>query len=357
MIDRIPYMQIRGGSSKGIYFRAEDLPADETERDRLILAAMEGAGPGDLRQIDGLGGATSLTSKVAVVSPSNTGDADLDYLFLQVVLGESRLSASQNCGNILAGVLPFAIESGMLHADSPITVSTIKMLNSTSYCEVTLQTPDGQIATEGDTKVDGVPGTGAPVICNYLDTTGANTGNLLPTGNLIDMVDGIEMTCIDNGIPVVHIRAADLNITGYESREELDQNEELKTQLEAIRLRLGPLMKLGDVSGKTVPKMCLLSEAKQGGLVNTRSFIPHSCHAAIGVLAAFSTAAACILKGSVAERIASHPITLDKLSLEHPTGEFSVSLEVEGSGKNLRIIKSGAIRTARIISKGEVFIP
>lgn len=357
MIVKIPYMQIRGGSSKGIYFRAEDLPADETERDRLILAAMEGTSPGDLRQIDGLGGATSLTSKVAVVCQSKDGKADLDYLFLQVVLGEGRLSASQNCGNILAGVLPFAIENGMLHAASPITAATVKMLNSNSYCEVILQTPDGQIATDGETKVDGVPGTGAPIVCNYLDTAGANTGNLLPTGKLIDIIDGIEITCIDNGMPVVHLRAADFNITGYESRQELDENDELRTRLEAIRLQVGPLMNLGDVSHKTVPKMCLLSEPKRGGLVNTRSFIPHTCHAAIGVLAAFSTATACILKGSVADGIATYPISCDNLHLEHPSGGFSVSLEIEGRGENLRIIKSGAIRTARIISKGEVFIP
>ena len=350
-------MLIRGGSSKGVYFNAADLPADESERNRLILAAMEGVGPGDMRQIDGLGGATSLTSKVAVIGKSNTPETDLDYLFLQVVVGEGRISTSQNCGNILAGVLPFALESGMLKADDPLTTRKIKMLNSNSICEVSVQTPQGEIAVQGDTRVDGVPGTGSPIVCNYLDTAGINTGALLPTGNLIDRVDGTELSCIDNGMPVVHIRASDLGISGYETINELDNNIELKQRLEHIRLQLGPKMNLGDVSGKTVPKMCLISKPREGGLVNTRMFIPHVCHAAIGVMAAFSTAVVCILEGTVADGIASGPEHFNSLSIEHPSGAFAVSLEVLKNNGKFVVIKSGAIRTARIISKGVVFIP
>ena len=353
----IPYMQIRGGSSKGVFFNAKDLPSNEEKREKVILAAMEGVGIGDPRQVDGLGGADSLTAKVGIVSPPTKQVADIDYLFMQVVIGERRLSTSQNCGNILAGVIPYAIESGIIKASHPTTTATIHMLNSGGLCEVTVQTPNGQLMIEGDAKVDGVLGTGAPIICNYLDIAGANCGALLPTGNVIDIIDGIEVSCMDNGMPVVNIRATDLGISGYESKAALDANEDLKKRLESIRLQIGPKMNLGDVSQKTVPKMSILSPARNGGLVNTRTFIPHVCHAAIGVLGAVSAATGCIIPGSVAEGIANVPTDLSALSVEHPSGQFSVSLEAKFQGKELVVGKSGTVRTARIISKGEVYIP
>ena len=354
----IPYMQFRGGSSKGLFFKASDLPSDETLRNRVVVATMEGVGLGDSRQIDGLGGADSLTSKVAVVSPPTHPDADLDYLFLQVVIGGGRVATVQNCGNILAGVLPFAIESGMLAASIPETTATVHMLNSGGLCEVTVQTPNGYVEYAGHATVDGVPGTAAPIVCNYLDVAGSNCGALLPTGNVIDVVDGIQVTCIDNGMPVVVLRAADLHRTGYESREALNADDELKARLEKIRLQIGQKMNLGDVSMKTVPKMCLIAPPIDGGLVHTRTFIPHVCHAAIGVLGAVSTATACILPHSVAATIAQPPKdggTL--LSVEHPSGEFSVDLDVVMSGDRCEVKKSALLRTARLISKGEVYIP
>jgi len=350
-------MQIRGGSSKGVFFNAKDLPANEEGRDKVILAAMEGVEPGDPRQIDGLGGSDSLTAKVGILSPTTRKEADIDYLFLQVVIGQGRLSASQNCGNILAGVLPYAIESGLIKATHPTTSATIHMLNSGGLCEVIVQTPNKELIFEGTAKVDGVMGTGAPIICSYLDIAGANCGALLPTGNAIDTVDGIEVSCVDNGMPVVNLRASDFGITGYESKAELDANKELKKRLESIRLQIGPKMNLGDVSQKTVPKMSLLSPPKNGGLVNTRTFIPHVCHAAIGVLGAVSAATGCIIPGSVAEGITDVPTDFSALSVEHPSGQFSVSLTAKFEGKELIISKSGTVRTARIISKGEVFIP
>jgi len=331
----IPFAQIRGGSSKGVFFQSKDLPKSEVERDRVILAAMEGVGSGDLRQIDGLGGADSLTAKVGIVSPPTKKEADIDYLFMQVVIGEGRLSTSQNCGNILAGVLPFAIETGIIQATHPTTTATIHMLNSGGLCEVTVQTPNGQLIYHGDAKVDGVPGTGAPIICNYLGIAGANTGALLPTGNVIDIVDGIEVSCVDNGMPVVNLRASDFGLTGYESKGELDANEDLKKRLESIRLQIGSKMNLGDVSKKTVPKMSLLSPPKNGGLVNTRTFIPHVCHAAVGVLGAVSAATGCIIPGSVADGIANIPDDYSVLSVEHPSGQFSVSLEVNLEGEEI----------------------
>jgi 4-oxalomesaconate tautomerase len=352
----IPYMQFRGGSSKGLFFKATDLPSDENARNKIILAAMEGVGQGDLRQIDGLGGATSLTSKVAIVSLSKNKDTDVDYLFLQVVIGKGKISTTQTCGNILAGVVPFAIECGMIKANNSITSARVNMVNTGGVCEVTVETPGGKVNYAGNAKVDGVPGTAAPIICNYIGTEGATCGALLPTGNIKDVVDGIEVTCIDNGMPIVLIRALDIGITGYESPKELDANEIFKKKLESIRLQIGPVMNLGDVKEKTVPKMCIVSPPLDGGTINTRIFIPHVCHEAIGVLGAVSTATACVLKGSVMDGIA---VVKNKsnLSIEHPTGEFTVRLDVACRNGDIIINQAGAIRTARLLSKGEVFIP
>ena len=352
----IPYMQFRGGSSKGLFFKATDLPADEASRNKIILAAMEGVGQGDVRQIDGLGGGTSLTSTVAIVSLSKDKDADIDYLFLQVVIGNGKIATMQTCGNILAGVVPFAVECGMIKANNPTTSARVNMLNTGGICEVTIQTPGGKVNYEGDAKVDGVPGTAAPIICNYLGTAGSTCGTLLPTGNLKDIVDGIEVTCIDNGMPEVIIRAGDLGITGYEMPAELDANKVLKNKLESIRLQIGTKMNLGDVKDLTVPKMCMISPPLNGGTINTRTFIPHICHEAIGVLGAVSTATACMLKGTVMDSIA---VVHDKhnLSIEHPTGEFTVCLDITNKNSNIIINRAGVIRTARLLSKGEVFIP
>lgn len=354
----IPYAQLRGGSSKGVYLNAADLPKEETERNKIILAIMEGVGQGDPRQIDGLGGADSLTAKVAVVAPSEQEGVDLDYLFIQVVIGKGQLATVQNCGNILAGVLPYAIETGMFPAQNGQTTAVIRMVNSNSLCEVTVESPNGQINYKGDAKVDGVPGTAAPIICNYLDVAGKNCGSLLPTGNVVDIVNGVEVTCVDNGMPVVLLRATDLGISGYETKAELDADEDLKNDLESIRLQVGPKMNLGDVTSKTVPKMCLISPSKNGGVVNTRTFIPHVCHAAIGVLGAVSAATGAVFPGSVGEGIAHKSNDLNSpMSIEHPSGEFTVNLTVAEKNGALLFNKSGVIRTARLISIGKVFIP
>jgi 4-oxalomesaconate tautomerase len=350
----IPCSLMRGGSSKGLYFRASDLPADEAERDRILVSAM-GA---DRRQIDGAGGAHPLTSKVAVVNPSREDDVDVDYLFAQVVVGEGRVDTTPNCGNMLAGVGPFALESGLVEAQDGETSVRVRMLNTGNLCELIVQTPGGKVNYEGDATVDGVPGTAAPIICNYLDVAGSVSGSLMPTGQSIDVVDGIEVTCIDNGMPVVVLRAADLGISGSESPADLDNNDELKRKLESIRLQIGPKMNLGDVAQKVVPKMSLISAPLAGGHVNTRTFIPHDCHAAIGVLGAVSVATACILPGTVAEGIARVPEGARKqMSVEHPAGEFSVTLDVGGSPDQPKVLKAGLLRTARLIMRGEIFVP
>jgi 4-oxalomesaconate tautomerase len=345
---------MRGGSSKGLYFRAEDLPAEAELRDRVLVAAM-GA---DARQIDGAGGAHPLTSKVAVVSRSASPDADVDYLFVQVVVGEGRVDTTPNCGNMLAGVGPFAIETGLVAPSDGQTAVRVRMVNSDNLCELLVQTPGGAVSYDGDAKIDGVPGSSAPIVCNYLDVAGSVTGSLLPTGRVLDVVGGVEITCIDNGMPVVVLRAKDLGISGYETPQELDANRSLKARIEAIRLEIGPRMNLGDVKTKVVPKMSLIAPARAGGHVSTRTFIPHDCHAAIGVLGAVSVATACIMPGSVAEGIATVPPgKLKRMSVEHPSGEFSVTLEVGGTPERPEVLKAGLLRTARLIMRGEVLIP
>jgi 4-oxalomesaconate tautomerase len=345
---------MRGGSSKGLYFRREDLPTDEALRDRVLVAAMGS----DSRQIDGAGGAHPLTSKVAIVSRSESKDADVDYLFVQVVVGEGRVDTTPNCGNMLAGVGPFAIDQGIVPARDGETAVRVRMLNSDNLCELLVQTPGKRVRYDGDAHIDGVPGTSAPIVCNYLDVAGSATGSLLPTGRALDVVDGVEMTCIDNGMPVVVLRARDLGVSGYETPQELEKNQELKARIESIRLQIGPKMNLGDVTKKVVPKMCLIAPARAGGHVSTRTFIPHDVHAAIGVLGAVSVATACILPASVAEGIATVPEgRVKQMSVEHPTGEFSVTLEVGGTRDQPAVLKAGLLRTARLIMRGEVLVP
>lgn len=346
----IPFMQFRGGSSKGLYLLANDLPSDPAERDQVILSAVGR----DARQIDGLGGAHPLTSKVAVVNRSTRLNADVDFLFVQVVVGEDRVDTTPNCGNILAGVGPFAIEAGLIPVQGDTTTVRVYMLNSDNLCELTIQTPNGKVTYEGTAKIDGAPGTSAPVICNYLDVAGSICGSLLPTGNTQDVIDGVPVTCIDNGMPVVLINARDLGKTGYETCAELTNDKEFRAKLEAIRLKVGPMMNLGDVTKKVVPKMTLIAPPQNGGHISTRTFIPHTCHDAIGVLGAVSVATACILPDSVAQGVAVVPEGNPKnLSVEHPSGEFSVELLQDAHGN---VIKSGLLRTARLLSRGEVYV-
>ena len=350
----IPYMQIRGGSSKGVYFCADDLPADPVLRDKLLVQVM-GA---DDRQIDGLGGADPLTSKVGIVGLSASTDADIDYLFAQVVVGEGRVDTTPNCGNILAGVAPFAIEAGLIKPSDGNTRVRVNMLNSGSQCELLVQTPNKKVEYAGDACIDGVLGSSAPITCHYLNIAGSVCGSLLPTGNRIDIVDGIELTCIDNGMPVVVIRAVDMGISGDESPAELNANQLLKDKIQSIRLQIGPKMNLGDVDGAAVPKICMISPAVNGGIFNTRTFIPYKCHSAIGVLGAVSAATAAIIPGTVAEGIAQLPAEgSTRMSVEHPAGEFSVSLEVDQQSDPPRVLKAGLLRTARLLSRGELYVP
>jgi 4-oxalomesaconate tautomerase len=340
-------MWMRGGTSKGGYFLKSDLPA---ERDVFLLRVM---GSPDERQIDGMGGADPLTSKVAVVSRSEHDGVDVDYLFLQVFVDQAIVTDAQNCGNILAGIGPFAIERGLVSAAGDETHVTIFMENTGQVAVATVQTPDGVVTYDGDAKIDGVPGSHAPVPLEFRDTAGSSCGALLPTGNAQDIVNGVALTLIDNGMPCVVMKAEDVGITGYEDRDSLDANRDLKAQIEAIRLIAGPMMNLGDVAEKSVPKMMLVARPRSGGAITVRSFIPHRAHASIGVLGAVSVATACLIPGSPAADLAVVPEGDRKtLSVEHPTGEMSCVLELDEAGA----VKSAALlRTARKLMDGIVF--
>ncbi|WP_151777540.1 4-oxalomesaconate tautomerase [Acinetobacter brisouii] len=352
MQTKIRCMLMRGGTSKAAYFLASDLPQNPALRDQVLLAVM---GSPDARQIDGIGGGDSLTSKVAIVSQSSRADADVDYLFAQVNVEKAVVDYGQNCGNILSGVAPFAVERGLIAAQADSTTVRIFMQNTEQLAKVTIQTPNAEVNYVGDTYIDGVPQPSAEVILNFQNIEGSTCGSLLPTGNVKDTIYGVSVTCIDNGMPVVLINAADLGIIGTESPQQLDSNIKLKQQIEAIRLVAGQKMNLGDVSNKTVPKMSIVSPAIRGGTIHTRTFIPHKCHAAIGVFGATSVATACLIEGTVAFDVAQTSNDLkQRLNIEHPTGRFTVLLE---RNEQQQITGCGFIRTARALFDGFVMIP
>ena len=346
---------MRGGTSKGPFFLAGDLPADPALRDRVLLAVM---GSPDPRQIDGLGGGDPLTSKVAIVSASSRPGMDVDYLFAQVSVDRPIVDVTPNCGNMLAGVGPFAIERGLVRARDPITPVRIYMVNSGNSAVAHVPTPGGIPALDGDTRIAGVPGTSAAIRIDFLETAGSVCGTLLPTGHAVDDVGAMKATLIDNGMPVVVLRASDFGKSGYESPAELDGDESFKAALEEVRLLAGRLMGLGDVRSKVVPKMTLIAPPREGGHLSTRTFIPHKCHAAIGVLGAVSVATAASMPGSIATGIATVPRgPVKRFSVEHPSGEFTVEIEVLESGAGVEVVRSSLVRTARTIMTGQVFVP
>ncbi|MGQ4385261.1 4-oxalomesaconate tautomerase [Streptomyces sp. SAS_270] len=342
-------MLLRGGTSKGAYFLAEDLPADPAARDDLLLRVM---GSPDDRQIDGLGGAHPLTSKVAVVSLSADPQADVDYLFLQVAVDRPEVSDRQNCGNILAGVGPFAVERGIVPAGEERTSVRIRMVNTGDFATATFPTPGGRVDYTGDAEISGVPGTGAPVVIEFP----AGTGALLPTGNARDEVDGVPVTCVDNGMPTVLIAAASLKVTGYEKPKDLEGDLALADRLHGIRLRAGRLMGLGDVSDTTVPKLTLLAAPREGGAVTTRTFIPVRCHTSIGVLGAASVAAGLRVRGGVGAELAELPARGDRMRIEHPTGFIDIESSLGATPEGLPAARRTAVvRTARKLFDGTVF--
>ena len=376
----IPCLFMRGGTSKGPFFQESDLPADKATRDRVLLSVM---GSPDKRQIDGLGGAHPLTSKVAIVRKSSKPGVDIDFLFAQLQPDKDMVDTTPNCGNMLAGVVPFALETGLVQAQGDTSTFRVLTLNTDMACDITVQTPlqpatNGGNASQdtasgkryveyaGDARIDGAPGSSAPITINFLDTAGSVCSSLLPTGQLKDTItvtgEGfapftLDVTCIDNGMPLVVFKASDLDRTGYESAAELNADDDLKKRIEALRLQISLKMGLGDVAQKNYPKMTLIAPPRDGGSITTRSFIPHVCHDAIGVLAAVTVGTACVLKGSVCDGVAvMQPGATQHVSVEHPTGEFSVALETDPNNPQ-NVTKAALLRTARLLMRGEVMVP
>lgn len=367
----IPVLFMRGGTSRGPFFLESDLPADVAARDRVLLAVM---GSPDKRQIDGLGGAHPLTSKVGIVRPGTTPGVDLEFLFAQLQPESDKVDTTPNCGNMLAAVVPFALERGLIPAQGDTTTARVLTRNTGMLCDITVltpETPEGgrAVSYEGDAHIDGVPGHCAPITINFLDTAGSVCSGLLPTGRVRDTVHveppagadftafDIDVTCIDNGMPLVLLRAQDLGCTGQETPAQLNADRALKARIEALRLHTGQLMGLGDVSGRNYPKMTLISAPQAGGAISTRSFIPHVCHEAIGVLAAVTVGTACVLEGSVTEGVARLPEGSSKsVSIEHPSGEFTVELELDPQDPQ-KVARAALLRTARLIMRGDAMVP
>ncbi|MFE7226392.1 4-oxalomesaconate tautomerase [Nocardioides sp. NPDC057577] len=360
---------MRGGTSRGPFFDARDLPADTARRDAVLLAVM---GSPDPLQVDGVGGGHPLTSKAGIVAPGVDG-IDVEWTFAQLQPDSDRVDTTPNCGNMLAAVLPFAIEMGMVVPDGDTTTARVLTRNTGAVAEITVSTPAGPDGTrfvryDGEARIDGVPGTAAPVRIGFLDTAGSVAGSLLPTGNVRDTVEvpgvgPIDVTLIDNGQPLVIVDARDLGATGSESPEEIDADEALRARIEALRILTGHAMGLGDVTEKSYPKMTLVSAPRDGGALSTRSLIPRRTHRSIGVLAAVTAATAAVLPGSVAHDLAVLPTVTTTpdggettLSVEHPTGEFSVTLGLDPDDPT-RVTRSALLRTARLIMAGEAMIP
>ena len=350
----IPCLFMRGGTSRGPFFNAADLPADIPTRDKVLLAVM---GSPDKRQIDGLGGAHPLTSKVGIVSKGTRPGVDLDFLFAQLQPDKDTVDTTPNCGNMLAAVVPFALETGLVKPHGDTTMLRVLTLNTDMLCDIAVQTPNGHVEYEGTARIDGAPGTSAPIKINFLDTAGSVAPGLLPTGHVRDVIDGITVTCIDNGMPLVIFKAADVGRTGYENVDQMNADTELKARIERLRIACGHAMKLGDVTSKNYPKMTLIAAPRAGGAISTRSFIPHVCHDAIGVLAAVTVATACVLDGSTTQGIAVVPDrNVKTISVEHPTGEFSVEIEVDPANPQ-SVTRAALLRTARLLMRGEAMVP
>ncbi len=352
MARRIPCVLMRGGTSRGPFLLADDLPADAARRDAVLMQIM---GSPDPLQLDGLGGGKSLTSKVAIVSRSREPGVDVDYLFAQVKVHEARVDTRPNCGNMLSGVAPFAIDAGLVAARDPETVVRIFNVNTRTLIEAVVQTPGGLVQYEGTTRIDGVREPAAPVKLTFLDATGSMTGKLLPTGRLIDEIDGLEVSCIDMAMPVFIVAAEALGKRGDETPEELESDRALFERLARVRLRAGELMGLGDVRSAVVPKPVLISAARNGGSVTSRYFTPLTCHRSHAATGALAVATAAVLPGTVASRYCS--ATGSTIAVEHPAGRIEVDLELVGNANAPEVRRASLIRTARRIFEGHVVLP
>lgn len=347
---KIPCTLMRGGTSRGPFFRASDLPQDRDERDAILLSAM---GSGHELQIDGIGGGHPLTSKVAIVGPPTKAGADVDYLFAQVNVRDRVVDTSPNCGNMLAAVGPFAIDTGLVRAASDVTQVRIHNVNTGKLIEACVETPGGEVIYDGDARIDGVPGRAAPIRLRFLNAAGAKTGKLFPTGAIVDTVEGIEVTCIDAAMPLMIVRARDLGKTGWEQPSALNEDRAFLQRLETLRLEAGRRMGFPNVAELVIPKPVLLAPAQNGGAFSARYFMPHSCHTALAITGAVGLATACTQIGTVARAFAGEVRSPATLSIEHPLGSLEVRLEAAGE-QNEPVVS--VLRTARRLFEGAVYV-
>jgi 4-oxalomesaconate tautomerase len=353
----IPYHFLRGGTSRGPYFHRDDLPAD---RDQLSAVLMAAVGAGHKLNIDGIGGGNAVTTKVAMLSRSERADCDVDYFFAQVAVEKLEVDYRPTCGNILVGVGPAAIEMGLVPAQDGETVVRIHAVNTGAVVEARVQTPGGRVRYDGDTEIAGVPGTAAPIALGFMDTVGSVTGALLPTGNLRDVIDGVEVTCLDVAMPVMFARADAFGLTGYETQAELDANRDFYARIEPIRLKAGQMMGLGDVSQSVTPKLTLLAAPRLGGHISARYFMPWGCHPTMAVTGAQCIAACSILPGTVADGLVQGLGNMPSpvmVGVEHPAGVFEVLVDYLRKDDGIDIRSAGVVRTARLLARGEVMVP
>jgi hypothetical protein len=355
MQTKIPCVIMRGGTSRGPFFKLSDLPADIPTRDAVLLSVM---GSPHQIQIDGIGGSHSVTSKVAMISKSKRPDADVDYLFAQVQIHEAFVDTKPNCGNMLVAVGPFAIEAGLVPAQNGETRVRIFNVNTQSLVEAIVQTPGGQVNYEGNAAIDGVPGTAAPVGINFKSAIGSVTKKMLPTGKPLDVIDGVEVSCVDIAMPIVLMRAEDFGKTGHETAVELDADKNTHARMEAIRRKAGMLMGMGDVSRNVVPKMALLAKPRNGGHIASRFFVPETCHKAHPVTGTVCIASACAIPGTIAAQIAPLPSAPQgMIRIEHPQGMIVIDLDVDLANQQQALRRAALIRTARRIFEGSVCVP
>ncbi|WP_420014096.1 4-oxalomesaconate tautomerase [Tateyamaria sp.] len=351
----IPFLFMRGGTSRGPYLNRADLPEDLETLAEVLIAMV---GSGHPLNIDGIGGGAAVTSKVAMLSRSADGWADVDYFFAQVSVEDRLVDFKPTCGNILSGVGPAAIEMGLVPVQDGETPVNIRAVNTEARVAAMVQTPGGQVSYEGDTRIDGVPGTSAPVALQFMETVGGVTGAFLPTGNLVDVIDGVEVTCMDVAMPMIIARAESLGLTGYESAAELDENADFFARMEALRIKAGALMGMGDVSSSVTPKFGVLAPATKGGTIATRYFMPWKTHPTMAVTGAQCLAACVLTPGTVADGLAAKPnVTPAPITLEHASGTIDVLVDYAQAENGFTIKSAGLVRTARKLVQGSVFVP
>ncbi len=350
----IPFLFMRGGSSRGPYMRRENLPADNETLAKVLVSIV---GSGHPLNIDGIGGGAAVTTKVAMLSKSDDDWADVDYFFAQVGVEDGLVDFKPTCGNILVGVGPAAIEMGLVDPSGDVTEVRIRALNTGARIAAHVRTDGGSVTYDGDAQIDGVPGSAAPIDLMFRDVVGGATGALFPTGNRRDKIDGIEVSCLDVAMPMVIARASDFGLAGDESVAELDENRAFFDRMEDVRQKAGALMGMGDVSKSVTPKFAILSEARNGGAATVRYFMPWKTHPTLAVTGSQCISACLLCPGTVADGLVSVDGSPARVLLEHPMGQMEVTVEFISDGDTFDVVSAGLVRTARKLAAGEVFVP